>query len=157
MPAAARLTDITIHGSPFVPGTGSSNVLVGNLPALRAVSPAAAAGFVALCAQIAVNAQKLAAAITSSNVPAAAEATKNLKDQVPQAMNMIASMDKITCPMLLLRVAGPPHGMGVMLGGSSTVMINNMPAGRVGDTIQEILSLDPNFVAVGLPTVQIGG
>jgi len=157
MPAAARLTDITIHGSPFVPGTGSPNVLVGNLPALRAVSPAAAANFVALCAQILVNAQKLAAAITSSNAPAALEATNNLKNQVPEAMNMIASMDKITCPMLLLRIGGPPHGMGVMLGGSSTVMINNMPAGRVGDTIQEILSLDPNFVVVGLPTVQIGG
>lgn len=157
MPAAARVTDVTIHGSPFVPGTGSSNVHIGNLPALRAMSPAAAASFVALCAQIAVNAQKLATAITSNNVPAAAEAAKNLKDQVPEAMSMIASMDKITCPMLLLRIAGPPHGMGVMLGGSSTVMINNMPAGRVSDQIREILSLDPNFVAVGLPTVQIGG
>lgn len=157
MPAAARITDITVHGSPMLPGTGSPNVLIGNLPAWRAMSPAAVAGFLSLIAQILVNVNKLAAALTSGNVLAAAEAGKNLEDQVPAAMNMIAAIDKITCPMLLLGIAGPPHGMGVMIGGSTTVTINSLPAGRVGDTIQEILSPAPNFCAVGLPTVIIGG
>jgi uncharacterized Zn-binding protein involved in type VI secretion len=157
MPAAARLTDITVHGSPLVPGTGSPNVLIGNLPAWRAMSPAAVAGFLSLIAQILVNVNKLSAALTSGNVIAAADAANDLKDQVPAATSMIASMDKIICPMLLLRIAGPPHGMGVMIGGSTTVLINNLPAGRVGDTIREILSPEPNLVVVGLPTVIIGG
>ena len=157
MPAAARFTDITVHGSPLVPGTGSLNVLIGNLPAWRAMSPAAVAAFVSLIAQILVNVNKLAAALTSGNPVAAAEAGKNLKDQVPAAMSMIGAMDKITCVTLLLGIAGPPHGMGVMIGGSTTVMINNLPAGRVGDTIQEIMSPVPNYCAVGLPTVIIGG
>ncbi|MFO1305433.1 MAG: hypothetical protein U1F54_17035 [Burkholderiales bacterium] len=157
MPAAARVTDMTIHGTPFVPGTGSANVLIGNLPALRAMSPAAVASFVALVAKIAVNAQKLAAALTSNNVPAAAEATNNLKDDVPAAANMIAAMDKIVCPMLLLKIGGPPNGPGVIIGGSTTVQINGLPAGRATDQIREVLALDPNMVAVGFPTVQIGG
>lgn len=157
MPAAARVTDMTIHGTPFVPGMGSPDVLIGGLPALRAMSPAAVASFVALLAQIAVNTQKLAAALTSSNAPAALEAGNNLKDQVPDAVNMIAGMDQIICPMLLLKIGGPPNGPGVIVGGSTTVLINNLPAGRATDQIREVAALDPNMVAVGFPTVIIGG
>ncbi len=157
MPAAARVTDMTIHGTPFVPGTGSPNVLVGNLPQLRAMSPAAVAAFVALVAQIAVNAQKLANALTTNNAPAALQAANKLKDQVPDAINMVNAMDKIVCPMLLLKIGGPPNGPGVIIGGSTTVQINGLPAGRATDQIREVLALDPNMVAVGLPTVQIGG
>jgi uncharacterized Zn-binding protein involved in type VI secretion len=157
MPPAARVTDITVHGSPMVPGIGSPNVLIGGLPAWRAMSPAAVAAFVKLIAQIMTNVNKLATALSTNNVIAAADATNDLKDQVPQAMSMIASMDQIVCPMLLLGIAGPPHGTGVMIGGSTTVMINNLPAGRVGDIIQEIMSPAPNSCAVGLPTVLIGG
>jgi uncharacterized Zn-binding protein involved in type VI secretion len=35
MPPAARVTDLTSHGSPLVPGIGSINVLIGSLPAWR--------------------------------------------------------------------------------------------------------------------------
>jgi|SoiMethySBSTD1v2_1073268.scaffolds.fasta_scaffold2810994_1 uncharacterized Zn-binding protein involved in type VI secretion len=157
MPAAARFSDMTIHGTPFVPGLGSTNVLIGNLPALRAMSPAAVAAFVALVAEIAINAQKLATALTASNAPAALEAGNNLKDQIPDAVNMIAGMDQIICPMLLLKIGGPPNGPGVIIGGSTTVLINNLPAGRATDQILEVAALDPNMVAVGCPTVIIGG
>ena len=37
MPPAARLTDPTTHGAPLAPGPGSANVLIGNLPAWRAM------------------------------------------------------------------------------------------------------------------------
>jgi len=156
MPPAARVTDITVHGSPLLPGTGSMNVLIGGLPAWRAMSPAAVAGFLLLVAKILSNVNKLATAISSENVPAAAKIGKDLAKQVPEAVQMIGAMDKIVCPMLLLRIAGPPHGMGVMLGGSQTVLINNLPAGRVGDQIRELLSPEPNSVAIGCPTVIIG-
>jgi uncharacterized Zn-binding protein involved in type VI secretion len=157
MPSAARVTDMTVHGSPMVPGIGSTTVLIGNLPAWRAMSPAAVASFLILVAKIISNVNKLATAISTNNPVAAAKVGKDLAKQVPEAMQMIGAMDKIVCPMLLLRIAGPPHGTGVMIGGSSTVMINNLPAGRVGDQIRELLSPEPNSCAVGLPTVQIGG
>jgi uncharacterized Zn-binding protein involved in type VI secretion len=35
-PLAARVTDVTTHGSPLAPGIGSTNVLIGGLPAWRA-------------------------------------------------------------------------------------------------------------------------
>src|SRR5262245_21781836 len=34
---AARVTDATTHGSPLAPGAGSANVLIGSLPAWRAL------------------------------------------------------------------------------------------------------------------------
>jgi len=37
MPPAARLTDLTTHGTPLAPGTGSPDVLIGGLPAWRAL------------------------------------------------------------------------------------------------------------------------
>lgn len=37
MPPAARLTDLTMHGTPLGPGTGSPDVLIGGLPAWRAM------------------------------------------------------------------------------------------------------------------------
>ena len=37
MPLAARIGDLTSHGTPLVPGPGSLNVLIGGLPAWRAL------------------------------------------------------------------------------------------------------------------------
>src|SRR5215470_14618753 len=34
---AARVTDATTHGSPLAPGAGSTNVLIGSMPAWRAL------------------------------------------------------------------------------------------------------------------------
>lgn len=50
----------------------------------------------------------------------------------------------------------PPHGPGVVIDGSATVMINNLPACRLGDTILEAVG-PPNKIAKGEPTVIIGG
>jgi uncharacterized Zn-binding protein involved in type VI secretion len=36
MPAAARVGDMTIHGTPLGPGPGSATVLIGGMPAWRA-------------------------------------------------------------------------------------------------------------------------
>jgi uncharacterized Zn-binding protein involved in type VI secretion len=38
MPAAARIGDMTSHGTPLGPGPGSPNVLIGSIPAWRATS-----------------------------------------------------------------------------------------------------------------------
>jgi hypothetical protein len=37
MPLAARITDLTTHGFPLLPGIGSTNVMIGSLPAWRAL------------------------------------------------------------------------------------------------------------------------
>jgi len=38
MPPAARVGDMTAHGTPLAPGPGSLNVLIGGMPAWRAAS-----------------------------------------------------------------------------------------------------------------------
>ncbi len=50
----------------------------------------------------------------------------------------------------------PPHGPGFVIDGSQTVLVNNMPACRMGDTILEALG-PPNKIAMGCFTVLIGG
>ena len=38
MPPAARVGDMTAHGTPLSPGPGSANVLIGGMPAWRATA-----------------------------------------------------------------------------------------------------------------------
>jgi uncharacterized Zn-binding protein involved in type VI secretion len=98
MPPAARVGDLTSHGSPLGPGTGSLNVLIGGKPAWRTIA------------------------------------------------------DIHACPLVTGVV---PHVGGVVMLGSATVLINNLPAARMGDLIVE--SGPPNAIAMGCPTVMIGG
>jgi uncharacterized Zn-binding protein involved in type VI secretion len=94
---AARVGDMTSHGTPLSPGPGSPNVLIGGAPAWK------------------------------------------------------AGADFHTCPLVTGVV---PHVGGVVAVGSMTVLINNMPAVRQGDTIVE--AGPPNTVVMGCPTVFIG-
>jgi len=97
MPVAARVGDMTAHGTPLGPGPGSPNVLIGGMPAWRATA------------------------------------------------------DFHACPLVSGVV---PHVGGVVTLGSTSVIINNLPAARQGDMIVEIGP--PNSIVVGCPTVIIG-
>lgn len=97
MPPAARVGDTTSHGTPLGPGPGSFNVLIGGMPAWRAIS------------------------------------------------------DFHACPLVTVLV---PHVGGVVSLGSTTVLINNLPAARMGDLITE--GGPPNSIVMGCPTVLIG-
>lgn len=60
-------------------------------------------------------------------------------------------LDVHTCPLS----SGPvPHVGGIVPVGSTSVLINNVPAARQGDTIVE--AGPPNSIASGCPTVLIG-
>jgi uncharacterized Zn-binding protein involved in type VI secretion len=63
-----------------------------------------------------------------------------------------AEADFHACPL----VNGvQPHVGGVVAVGSLTVLIGGLSAARMGDTIVE--AGGPNMIAVGCPTVMIGG
>lgn len=102
MPPAARITDSTTHGAPLAPGPGSSNVLIGGLPAWRAI------------------------------------------------------IDQHACPAVSVSGA---DGVGSVLMGSPTVLINNMMACRMGDIVVEKpgLAMGPmDPILMGEMTVLIG-
>ncbi len=92
---AARLGDMTSHGTPLSTG-GSPNVLIGGKPAWRI-------------------------------------------------------LDFHVCPLFTGTV---PHVGGFVINGSSTVLINGIPAARLGDTIVEFGA--PNTITTGEFTVLIG-
>lgn len=102
MPPAARITDPTAHGMVLAPGPGSENVLIGGLPAWRAI------------------------------------------------------IDQHACPAVSISGA---DGVGMVMMGSPTVLINNMMACRLGDIVVEVpgLALGPmDPIIMGEPTVIIG-
>jgi uncharacterized Zn-binding protein involved in type VI secretion len=95
---AARVGDMTSHGTPLGAGPGCPTVLIGGQPAWR------------------------------------------------------AGADFHICPLC----DGPkPHVGGMVARGSATVLIGGLPAARQGDIVVE--AGPPNPVAVGAPTVLIGG
>jgi uncharacterized Zn-binding protein involved in type VI secretion len=161
---AARITDTVSHPLPPVltGGPGSTNVIIGFLPAWRGI-PAAAA----LALQVAKKASDAAiktaeaatvAAAGTPGAPAAKAAEETAKATAAATMgSMISSIggmsDIHTCTTPL---PAPPHGPGVVIDGSSTVLINNLPACRMGDTLLEAVG-PPNKISTGCMTVLIGG
>lgn len=158
---AARITDLTAHGTPLSPGPPSPNVLIGGLPAWLGLT---AAGAAALAQTIAAGAKDIAdktakvGAASAAGPLAVTKATADLADATKQAAeNTAAAMTGSgvsihACPLLTVLV---PHGIGVVITPSQTVLINKMGACRVGDMIQEVTAV--NTIALGLPTVIIGG
>ena len=97
MPPAARVADPTTHGAPLAPGPGSTDVLIGFMPAWRAM------------------------------------------------------IDQHACP--LVSITGP-DGVGMVMMGSPTVLIDYMMACRMGDIVVEVpgLAMGPmNPIIMGCP------
>jgi uncharacterized Zn-binding protein involved in type VI secretion len=161
---AARITDAVAHPLPPVltGGPGSPNVLIGNLPAWRGI-PLASAGAILAAKAVsetgikAAEAATLAAAATPG-LPAAKMAEETTKATAAASMSSTivsraggADIHNCATPLPV-----PPHGPGVVIGGSLTVLINGLPACRLGDTIVEALG-PPNKILAGCATVLIGG
>jgi len=162
---AARVTDPVLHPLPgmLTPGPGSLNVLIGGLPAWRGIPAAAAAGLqAAKAASDAVVQAAEAAALAGMGTPAAPglkAAELAAKTAALSSMSSAISAASGGADIHICQTPVPPpmpHGPGVVIDGSMTVLINGLAASRMGDTILEALG-PPNKIIMGLPTVLIGG
>lgn len=214
MPPAARVTDMTSHGTPLTPGPGSLTVMIGFMPAWRALPAGIGGGLEAasqkmdqfmqkpvmtpadatpLLAQISAdlvqagadaagegnpagvgaaaggtgalngtNAALTATWTTASAVPGGQPAantayTEGIKAAAATAASSlfaaVAGMtDSHICP---IPCPIPPHGPGVVTQASESVLIDNLPAVRLGDEVVEACGgSDP--IALGCMTVLIG-
>jgi len=161
---AARITDNVVHPAPpaLTPGPGSPNVLIGLLPAWRGVNAAAAAGLQA-AKQVSDAAIKTLEAATVAAAPTPGAGAAKAAEETGKATaattmgsaitSMAAGADIHACTTPL---PVPPHGPGVVIDGSKTVLINNLPACRLGDTVLEAVG-PPNKIVKGEMTVIIGG
>jgi uncharacterized Zn-binding protein involved in type VI secretion len=160
---AARVGDPVAHPMPPVlgPGPGSMDVLIGNQPAWRGMPLAAVAAIASAKAasDTAVVTAKAAttAAAGTPGAPAALAAETTVEATATSTLTSAltgagAGADQHVCATPL---PIPPHSMGMVITGSMTVLINNLPACRAGDTILECLG-PPNTISMGCPTVIIG-
>ncbi|MEO8649389.1 MAG: PAAR domain-containing protein [Acidobacteriota bacterium] len=160
---AARITDNVVHPLPPVlfPGPGSMNVLIGCLPAWRAVPAGAGAGIQAAqkATQIAIEAAEAAtkAAAGTPGGPAAYAAEQALKTSTLASMSssIASASGGADIHMCVTPSPIPPHGPGVVIDGSTTVLVNNLPQSRLGDTIIEPIG-PPNKIVKGMFTVIVG-
>ncbi len=171
MPPAARILDNVAHPLPPVltPGPGSMNVLIGFLPAWRGIGGGAAAA-IQTAKKISDKAIKVAETATTAAAgtpaaPAAKLAEETAKAAAAATMgSMISGLAAVPSPSggmpdihaCLTPLPIPPHGPGVVVDGSKTVLINGLPACRLGDTIVEAAG-PPNKIVKGEMTVIIGG
>jgi len=160
---AARITDLVAHPLPgkLLPGPGSPNVIIGGLPAWRAVGGAAAAAIQAAKATsdaaIKIAEAATLAAAGTPGAPAAKAAEETVKATAATTMGSMingaaggADIHVCATPLPI-----PPHGPGVVVDGSPTVFINNLPASRLGDMVVEAVG-PPDLIVMGCPTVLIG-
>lgn len=164
---AARFSDKVVH--PLPPGLsgtkGSPDVIIGYLPAWRGL-PAAAAQALSAARDLANKNVKAAEAMTTgvSGTPAYTSAlatevaiktaaSKSIGASITAAASGGTDIHQCLSPSPAAMV---PHGPGVVIDGSATVLINYMPACRQGDTILEPLG-PPNKIVKGELTVIIGG
>jgi len=159
---AARLTDSVSHATPpiLTGGPGSLNVLIGNLPAWRGVPKAAASSLKSTkkgfdtAIKVAENVAKATPPPGKAAAEAAAEATKATAAATMSSLIASTSMgaDIHVCAVLL---PVPPHGPGVVIDGSSSVLINGLPACFQGNSILEAVG-PMNKITKGCTSVQIG-
>lgn len=164
----ARVTDFVTH--PFPPvltgSPGAVTVLVGFLPAWRGL-PAGSCPAIQQAKDASdkilddLKAKKIAAAGTPGAPAAiAAEKAGQLAALASMGAMITAAAGGGTDIHMCLGIPpvpfGVPHGPGIVMDGSKTVMINSMPACRLGDTVTEAIG-GPNKIVMGCMTVIIGG
>lgn len=161
---AARILDPVIHPLPgmLTPGPGSFNVVIGSKPAWRGV-PAAAAAAIQSAKATSDAAITTAEAATVAAAPTPGAAAAKTAEEGVKATAATTMGSTITSAaggadihMCATPLPIPPHGPGVVIDGSQTVLVNGLPLCRMGDTIIEAVG-PPNKIAMGEPTVLIGG
>jgi uncharacterized Zn-binding protein involved in type VI secretion len=134
--------------------------MIGGRPAWRGIPLAGVAGLnvAKKVSDITLKSLKAAKVAASGTPGAPAAIAAEQAGQITAATSMgsmISSLgamaDISICPVPL---PVPPHGPGVVTTGSSTVLVNNMPLARMGDTIVEALG-PPNKIVSGAMSVLV--
>ncbi|MEA5495941.1 PAAR domain-containing protein [Limnoraphis robusta] len=160
---AARVTDKVSHPIPPVltGGPGSPNVFIGNLPAWRGMPSAAVAALqqAKMASDAIIQSAETATKATVGTLafPAAKAAENAAKTAALTAMSSTirSSSGGADIHICMTPSPIPPHGPGIVIGGSKSVFINGLPACRMGDTLLEAIG-PSNKILGGCKSVLIG-
>ncbi len=164
MPPAARITDLVLHPLPPVltGGPTAITVIIGGLAAWRGIGAAGAGALKdgKAASEIKIKKAEAAAALASGTPTGPAAKLNEEKVKAEEALAMGAAILKAAASTDIHVCATPlplpPHGPGVVTSPSKTVIVVGAPAARQGDEITEAIG-PPNKIAMGCPTVLIGG
>ncbi|MEO8071627.1 MAG: hypothetical protein ABI686_00120 [Acidobacteriota bacterium] len=164
MPPAARITDPVAHPLPPVltGGPTAVTVIIGFLPAWRGIGPAIAAGLSNGKIESEKNIKKaeaetkLATGTPGQSAAELHEKKVKFEEAAKMAATILAAAAMTDIHVCATFPPLPPHGPGVDIKPSTTVLVAGMPASRQGDEILEAIG-PPNFISMGCPTVLIGG
>jgi uncharacterized Zn-binding protein involved in type VI secretion len=137
-------------------------VLIGSKPAWRGIPLASVAALQSAKQSSEVRIKtaeaSTAAAAGTPGAPAAKANEEALKaaEAASMASLITSSAGGADIHMCATPLPIPPHGAGVVINGSATVLINGLPACRMGDTILEAIG-PTNSIIQGDMTVLIGG
>ena len=166
----ARRNDPTLHGPPLHPGPGSPNVFIEHQPVWRAVPLATGQALLAAHraedTTIGIAQGGTDAAAGTPGLPLAQGAEVAAETTAAEAMASAIETAARGCgadlhvcetiytvtPPNPIHPPGPPHGVGVVIDGSQTILINGLPAARVGDHILEAIG-PLNVILQGSSTV----
>ena len=162
-PAARHLDSVTHPLPPVLTGVPTSpNILIGYKPAWKGV-PAGAAASLKTAQKTADTTIEVAKKATTAASGTPGYAAAKAAEEVVKA-TALASMSSMISSMSMgadIHICTTPypavlHGPGVVIDGSKTVLINNLPAARQGDTVLEAIG-GPNKITGGCTSVIIGG
>ena len=162
-PAARHLDSVSHPLPPVLTGVPTSpNILIGYKPVWKGVPAVAAASLKAAqkTAEAVIKVAKAATKAASGTpaLPAAKLAEEAVKATALASMSSMISSMSMGADIHICTTPYPAvlHGPGLVIDGSKTVLINNLPAARQGDTVLEAIG-GPNKIAMGCNSVIIGG
>ena len=137
MPFAARITDPTIHGAPTAPGPGSANVLIGGLPAWRAMIDQHACPAVSISGADGIGSVLKGSLTVFINNQMACRMMDIIVEKPGLAMGPVNPI-AMGCPTVDIGEMGPPAPGGLGGGALSSAMCAGLSATKPHDTPQSI-------------------
>lgn len=152
MPPAARIADPTTHGSPLAPGPGSVNVLIGGMPAWRAMIDQHACPAVSITGPDGVGSVMMGSPTVFINGQMACRMGDIVIEKPGLALGP-ANPIIMGCPTVMIGEAGSAPGPGAgSMGGGMSALADAM-SGETGKTAQALTKAAQS----GSSTVVVGG
>lgn len=146
MPPAARIADPTTHGAPLAPGPGSANVIIGFMPAWRAMIDQHACPAVSISGADGIGSVMMGSPTVFINNMMACRMGDIVVEKPGLAMGP-ANPILMGCPTVLIGEVGMGSPLPVRLG-ETMVSMSSVIGGDAGSTAQSLAQASQDAAAI---------